>query len=109
MTARLRLVLGCVTATALLGGAVFTLIAPTARAASAVLSLSGTVVNRSGEQTVGGVTSLPTNPPPVAGAVIRVDGTQVATSDQAGAFSFDYAGNGTAVTVSKSFSSAGLW
>jgi hypothetical protein len=87
--------------TLILTVAVATLVTPSAQAASSTLSLSGTVVNVSGEQTANGVTTLPANPPPVAGAVVRVDGTEVATSDGTGTFSFDYIGTGP-VTVSAS-------
>jgi len=94
--------------TVILTVAVATLVTPAARAASSTLSLTGTVVNVSGEQTVDGVTTLPANPPPVVGAVVRVDGTEVATSDGTGAFSFDYAGTGP-VTVSASAPGLGTW
>ena len=96
-------------ATAILTVAVAALVAPTARAASPTLSLSGTVVNVSGEQTVDGVTTLPANPPPVAGAVIRVDGTEVTSTNGSGAFSFNYTGTDDAVTVSATASGLGTW
>ncbi|HXA32937.1 MAG TPA: hypothetical protein VNV87_11815, partial [Acidimicrobiales bacterium] len=98
--------------TAVLTVAVATLGPPSARAASPTqtvsISLSGTVANASGGQTVNGVTSLPANPPPVEGAVIRVEGTQVAKSDGIGAFAFHYTGSGP-VTVSVSAPGLGSW
>ncbi|HEX3565966.1 MAG TPA: SpoIID/LytB domain-containing protein, partial [Acidimicrobiales bacterium] len=94
--------------TVILTVAVATLVTPAAHAASSTLSLSGTVVNVSGEQTVDGVTTVPANPPPVVGAVVRVDGTEVATSDGTGAFSFGYTGSGP-VTVSTSAPGLGSW
>jgi hypothetical protein len=98
--------------TAVLTVALATLGPPAARAASPTqtvsISLSGTVVNVSGEKTVNGVTTMPANPPPVVGAVVRVDGTEVAKSDGNGAFSFVYSGNGP-VTVSTSAPGLGSW
>ena len=67
------------------------------------------MVNVSGEQTVDGVTTLPANPPPVAGAVIRVDGTEVTSTNGSGAFSFNYTGTDDAVTVSATASGLGTW